>query len=221
MADLRNGSARRTRRRHPEPFAWGQPSSGPRVEHLHRRGLPKPIKLARTTFPCLGLRAVQRYLSSPTSSRLNCRGRVSLNDRFVAVDRQLCAFGYGSSGSIAPIRFLKQRPFDQLFSAWGHQSLSAHFVHFFTAVATTSNVCSALRPVVPDVIFLRHEWPELAETMQKRDFGRISGVPKPLPTPNKLNTARSMRSSLPTPRFAPRFYTASAVSGGSYTLLAE
>jgi hypothetical protein len=46
------------------------------------------------------------------------------------------------NGSKAPIRFLKQRPFDQLFCAWGHQSLSAHFVDFFTAVATMSNVCS-------------------------------------------------------------------------------
>ena len=55
----------------------------------------------------------------------------------------------GRSGSKAPIRFLKQRPFDQLFCAWGHQSLSAHFVDFFTAVATTSNVCSAswIQPV--------------------------------------------------------------------------
>src|ERR1700682_1735824 len=63
----------------------------------------------------------------------------------------------GRSGSKAPIRFLKQRPFDQLFCAWGHQSLSAHFVDFFTAVATTSNVCYALTPVIHDVRFLGHE----------------------------------------------------------------
>ena len=72
------------------------------------------------------------------------------------------------SGSRAPIRFLKQRPFDQLFCAWGHQSLSAHFVDFFTAVATMSNVCSALTPVIPDVSFFGQEWPELADSVSSR-----------------------------------------------------
>ena len=39
---------------------------------------------------------------------------------------------------------------------------SACFVEFFIAVATTSNVCCALRPVIPDASFLRHEWPKVA-----------------------------------------------------------
>ena len=47
----------------------------------------------------------------------------------------------------------------------------------------------------------------------KLDFGTFSGVPKPLPTTNKTNTARSMRLSLPTSHFARSFYTASAASG--------
>jgi hypothetical protein len=78
------------------------------------------------------------------------------------VKRLLFGTVTGRCGSRAPIRFLKQRPFDQLFCAWGHQSLSAHFVDFFTAVATTSNVCSALTPVIPDVRFLGHERQVLA-----------------------------------------------------------
>src|SRR5947207_15483781 len=36
----------------------------------------------------------------------------------------------GSNGSIAPIRFLKQRPFDQRFARLGHRTSSACFVEF-------------------------------------------------------------------------------------------
>jgi hypothetical protein len=32
----------------------------------------------------------------------------------------------------------------------------------FATPATASYVCSALRPVIPDAIVLRHVWPELA-----------------------------------------------------------
>jgi hypothetical protein len=43
------------------------------------------------------------------------------------------------------------------FCGWGHESLSARFVDFFTAVATTSNVCYALTTVIPEVSFFGHE----------------------------------------------------------------
>src|SRR5205823_2902414 len=43
------------------------------------------------------------------------------------------------------------------------RSSSACFVEFFIAVATTSHGCCALRPVIPDASFLRHEWPKVAE----------------------------------------------------------
>jgi len=37
-------------------------------------------------------------------------------------------------------------------------------VEFFIAVATTRNVCCALRPVIPDASFLKHEWPKVADS---------------------------------------------------------
>jgi hypothetical protein len=45
--------------------------------------------------------------------------------------------------------------------------LSARFVDFFTAVATTSYVCCALTPVIPEVSFLGHEWPKVAYSVEK------------------------------------------------------
>jgi hypothetical protein len=60
------------------------------------------------------------------------------------VERLLSEDLYGCSGSIATLRFLNLRPFDQLFMRWGQQSLSGCIVDFFTTVATTSCVCSRL-----------------------------------------------------------------------------
>ena len=48
-----------------------------------------------------------------------------------------------------------------VFCAARVRTSSACFVEFFIAVATTSNVCCALRPVIPDASFLRHEWPKV------------------------------------------------------------
>jgi hypothetical protein len=47
-------------------------------------------------------------------------------------------------------------------AARDHRTSSACFVEFFIAVATTRNVSCALRPVIPDASFLRHEWPKVA-----------------------------------------------------------
>jgi hypothetical protein len=73
-----------------------------------------------------------------------------------------------ASGPKAPIRFLNQRPFDQLFTWLGHQSLSARFVDFFTAIATTSMSGMAFTLVIPDVSLLGHEWQELAENVSSQ-----------------------------------------------------
>jgi hypothetical protein len=48
-----------------------------------------------------------------------------------------------SLGSIAPIRFLKQRPFDQRFARLRSPIFERLLCRFFIAVATTSNVCCA------------------------------------------------------------------------------
>ena len=72
---------------------------------------------------------------------------------------RLCSDG---SGSIALIRFLTQRPFDQRFARLGSPNFERLLCRVFIAVATTSNVCCALRPVIADARFLRHEWPKVA-----------------------------------------------------------
>jgi hypothetical protein len=69
------------------------------------------------------------------------------------------------SGSKAPIRFLKQRPFDQLFTLAGVPNLlPICFGDFLATRAASSYVCCAFRPAIPDAIVLRHVWPELGRT---------------------------------------------------------
>ena len=57
--------------------------------------------------------------------------------------------------------------------------MSARFVDFFTAVATTSYVCRALRPAIASVIFIRHGWLELAANMEVIEDLDVLGVDRP------------------------------------------
>jgi hypothetical protein len=76
---------------------------------------------------------------------IRTQGVASIPDNLIrrtsASDRRGWLLGVESANSIsepAAVRSALER-------GWGHQSLSARFVDFFTAIATTSNVCYGLQ----------------------------------------------------------------------------
>jgi hypothetical protein len=81
-------------------------------------------------------------------------GRFAERPVFVTLDDR--------SGSIAPLRFLNPRTFDQLFMLAGVPVFPVRFGDFLAALAASSYVCCALTPVIPGVSFLGYEWRELA-----------------------------------------------------------
>jgi len=58
------------------------------------------------------------------------------------------------------------------------QILNGPLWRSFAASGTVSYVCSALRPVIPDAIVLKHVWPELAASGHSRRVGHPGVWPK-------------------------------------------
>ena len=68
-----------------------------------------------------------------------------------------------SSGSIAPVRFRSVRTLIAYSRGLTPAIIDGLLWRSLATLATSRNVCCALRPVIAGVIFFGHGWPEVAE----------------------------------------------------------
>src|SRR5947199_1953267 len=86
-----------------------------------------------------------------------------LNVRFPSTERQLSERSTDRSGSIAPIRFLKQRPFDQRFARLGSPNFERLLCRVFHCGCDDEQRLLCFETGHSRASFLRHEWPKVAD----------------------------------------------------------